>query len=210
MVRSLQLHELLGATLIAIVRADAEAAKATLEFIQTVGFVTPESEGDETETDLQAGQLRMAEFRYRKLDENNEISEFVASVPVLSLVPIPGLQIKDAKLSLAVKLSDIVAETPSPKTSTGQPTTLQPQPSSPQPTALRNPFLSRLRPVPYKLLAKPAATSGTKTQEMKGTFHVDIQVSLQQADIPLGLEKILELMDQSIRDQKTSNSEARS
>ncbi len=199
MVRSLNLHELIGATLISIVRADAEAAKATLDFVETVGFIPSEEEGEAAEVDqttIQAGQLRMAEFRYQKLDENNETSQFVASVPILSLVPIPGLQIKEAKLAFSAKISDIIPESRQPGVRTTR-------------AAAATPTLPlrRIEPVRHRILAKPVAASGTKNQEVKGAFHIDLELSLQQADIPIGVEKILDLMDQAIRDRQDTESQ---
>ena len=200
MVRSLDLHELIGATLISIVRADTEAAKATLDFIKTVGFIPSEAEEETAEVDqttIEAGQLRMAEFRYQKLDENNETSQFVASVPILSLVPIPGLQIKEAKLAFSAKISDIIPESRQSRAKTTE--------AAAETSKL---LLRRIKPVSHRILAQPVAASGTKNQEVKGAFHLDLEVSLQQADTPLGVEKILVLMDQAIRDRQDTESES--
>src|SRR5439155_11165165 len=95
-IRSLLLFEIIGAPLVAIVQAQIQAARATVEFIEKVGFIT---EGEHKASELDIGSLRMAEFRYSKLDENGKTAEFVAKIPVLSLVPIPGIQVKNAKIS---------------------------------------------------------------------------------------------------------------
>jgi hypothetical protein len=186
-IRSLRLHELIGATLTAIVQADAQAAQSTLEFIETVGFIPPTSEGE-------SPRLRMAEFRYEKLDENNEIAPFVVSVPLLSLVPIPGLQVKEAELAFSAKITDIAVEKPQ----TG---------ATAPPNLATGALAANLLPTRVNLFAKPVASSGAKDQEVRGTFHLDIKVSLQQADIPLGVEKVFDLMDQAIRDRKENGAQ---
>lgn len=193
-IRSLPLADLIGATLVAIVQADTEAARATLDFIETVGFVPP-AQQQTTEGGIAAGNLRMAEFRYKKLDENNEVAEFVATVPVLALVPIPALQVKDARFKLAAQITDISQEKPS----------APPAPAPATPTALAATnvaAVSRLQPLRYQLLAKPAAASGAKEQEVRSTFHIELEVTMGQADLPLGMEKLFNLMDQAIQDRK--------
>ncbi len=191
-IRSLPLADLIGATLVAIVEADAAAARATLDFIETVGFVPPAQE-QTPEGGITAGNLRMAEFRYRKLDENNEVAEFVAAVPVLALVPIPALQVRDARFKLSAQITEISQEKPA----------AAPAPAAPAALAATNVVaISRLQPVRYQLLAKPTAASGAREQEVRGTFHIELEVTMGQADLPLGMEKLFNLMDQAIRDRK--------
>ena len=191
-IRSLPLHDLIGATLVAIIEADAQAARATLDFIETVGFVSP-TKAQDTGASLPAGQLRIAEFKYRKLDENNEVADFVASVPLLSLVPIPALQVQDAKFKLTAQITDIAAEDKTARAPT---------------TALASANLAsasianRLQPTQYKLLAKPVAASGAKDQETRGSFHLEVEITMGQADLPLGMEKLFNMMDTAIRDDK--------
>jgi len=189
-IRSLRLYELLGAPLTAMIRADAEAAKTTLEYIETVGFEEGEPQTDEQpETE---SRLRMASFRYRKLDENNEYTEFETSVPLLSLVPIPALQIKEGKVKLTAKITDVVEEGPTNRQVVRAAGALRPS------TAL----IGVLEPSRVQLLTKPAATSGSKETETHEAFHLEIEVTMTQADIPLGLERLFNVMDQAIREEK--------
>jgi hypothetical protein len=200
-VRALKLHELLGATLVAVVQADALAAKATLEYIETVGFAeATESETENSEAEA-GGRLRMASFRYKKLDANNDVAEFVAEVPILSLVPIPALQIKDATLSFAVKIDDITKTTDGP-TPTPTPTSAVATAASGVGTTTPMRLLDELRPTATQLVARPAASSGAKSQEVRSTHHLELKVTMAQADIPVGMEKIFDLLDQAIQDRK--------
>jgi hypothetical protein len=194
-VRALKLHELLGTTMVAVLQADALAAKATLEYIEAVGFVAPpegEDEGDETETTA-GGRLRMASFRYRKRDEADEVTDFVAEVPILSLVPIPALQVKDATFSFAVKIEDITK------------TAGNPGPANPGPELIDQPrsrLVTFLKPTAAELITRPAAASGSRTEEVRSTHHLDVKVTMGQADITTGMEKIFNVMDQAIQDRK--------
>lgn len=179
-IRALKLHELLGAPLVAMIQADAQAARATLEFIETVGFATGEEEAD-------ASRLRMARFRYKKIDENGTVAEFEVEVPVLSLVPIPSLQVKEATVKLSAKIVDISTEKPPPATGG---------------TVTAKPAFDVIKARALQISAKPVASSGAKTQEVRSSFDLDVEIKFGLADITLGMEKIIHLMDQAIRDEK--------
>lgn len=194
-VRALQLHELLSAPMVAMIQADAQAARATLEFIETVGFLADASAPGGADDN----RLRMARFRYKKLDENGAVAEFVAEVPVLSLVPVPALQIKEAKIALSAKIVDIAVEPAAGGTGTGAGGGAG---TGTSPAGSKIAAAGVLASRKLQLLAKPASTSGAKTEEVRTSFDLDIQITLGQADIPLGMEKIFQLMDQAIRDEK--------
>jgi hypothetical protein len=190
--RTLHLYELLAAPLAALVKAESLAARTTLDFIDSVGILAePGQGGEEREAPAQErGRLRMTQFRYEKLDENNQPAEFITSVPLLSLVPIPTLQIKEAKVSLAAR---IVALTVEPTTAASG--------GSAGPAAGGR-LASWLQPRRVSMITKPAASSGPKDNQVRGTHHFDIEMSLGQADVTVGLERIFNLLDQSIRERK--------
>jgi hypothetical protein len=185
--RSLPLFEIIGAPLIAIVQAQAQAARATVEFIEQVGFVK-EEEG--TDAEPKVGALRMAEFSYTKLDENREPARFAAQVPVLSLVPIPGIQVRQAKISFTAKITDAVTESAASAQSRRAAPAAQP--------AWLRPSLTNFR----GSLA-PAARPSDNQAQARGNFEMNIEVELEQMPIAPGLEKILNLMDQAINESKT-------
>ena len=191
-VRSLKLGELLGSTLVAVIEADALAAKATLEYIETVGFSGATEAGEEsTGATTPAGRLRMAQFQYSKRDETNQVADFVAEVPILSLVPIPALQVQNATFSFAIKIDDIT------KTSDESP------PGAADPVLRPTPkLLPFIRPTATQLVARPAAASGKRTEEVKSTHHIEVQVTMAQADVTVGMERIFNLLDQAIQDRR--------
>ena len=164
-VRSLPLGDLLGGAMVAVVQADALAARATLDFVQEVGFV-PSTDPETT------GSLRMAAFRYQKRDEDGQVAEFVTEVPLLSLVTIPSLQVKEAKFSVVAKIDEIR------RTGGGG------------------------KPAMTELVARPAATSGSRTEEVRSSHHLQVEVTMAQADVTVGLERVFQLMDEAIRDRK--------
>lgn len=182
---NLPLHQLIGGPLLAIVEAEAQAAQATVEFIERVGFdpppPTPPAGGrtpPPAPGSASLGPLRMAEFEYSKEDENGVVRPFRARVPVLALTPIPAVRVKYAKVSFTARITDAESE-PAPRQSSG---------------SLLSRTLLRLRGGIAP--AKPA------TQATRGSMEIDIAVELESAPFTPGLEKVLHALDLAIRDEK--------
>ncbi|MCP3915690.1 MAG: DUF2589 domain-containing protein [bacterium] len=93
---ALSLGQTIGAMLTAVIDAQAESARTTIEFIRDVAF-RPEDP---------SGELVMQSFRYRKLDENQEEKEFVIEVPLLSMVEIPMVNVKKARFEFGYDITD--------------------------------------------------------------------------------------------------------
>jgi hypothetical protein len=181
--RSLPLFEIIGAPMIAIIQAQTQAARATVEFIEKVGFA--HEAGKQASSELDMGSLRMAEFRFTKSDEKGAEAQFIARIPILSLVAIPGVQVKDAKISFVAKITDVFEEDSASAQShpSNRPSWLKP--------SLTN-FRGSLAPA-----AKRADSS-----EARGDFELKIDIELEQMPIASGLEKILNMMDLAIRDKQ--------
>jgi hypothetical protein len=182
-IRAVSLGELIGAPLAATVEAEARAAMATTEFIDTVGFLEPTAGRDGKP---QPPVLRMAEFRYTKADATGELAEFTVQVPLLAMVPIPALQVKEARLKLAAKVTDVA---------------VQPVTAARLARPLTGPTLSAIAARPVSLMVKPAPTQPPRPNEARATVDLDIEITLGQADTPLGLEKLLQVLDQAISDR---------
>jgi Protein of unknown function (DUF2589) len=178
--RALPLFEIIGAPLVAMVQAEILAARATVDYIEKVGFV-PGADPS------QPGSLRVAEFRYTKLDENRQPAEFTARVPVLSLVPIPGVQIKTARVAFAARITDAYTEGAANSQTSGGTRSTWLQPALTQ----------------YRGGLAPVARDSTGTSAVKGTYELSIEVELEQMPLAPGLEKILNMMDQAIADAKS-------
>ena len=118
--------------LTALVDAEIQASMATYDFIRKVGF-----EGDQTSPSTsdtanasspsdspsspsqpssptsenefkRFGDLKLVTFQYNKLDVNGSPIAFEVKVPLLSILPIPTLQIKEATLDFAVEINGVV------------------------------------------------------------------------------------------------------
>ena len=93
---SVPLYQIIGAPLLALVQAETQAAQATANFIQQVGFYDDE-EG--------ISRLKVVTFRYSKTGVDGNPIEFVVEIPVLSIVPIPTISVREATIDFAVEIN---------------------------------------------------------------------------------------------------------
>src|SRR5215210_2435139 len=89
--KALELADLLGSLLGSVILAQADAARATVAFVEEVEF----------ETSLAGERLRTVSVRYRKKDEAGDPADFEVEVPLLAMVNVPSLVVKQAKLTFA-------------------------------------------------------------------------------------------------------------
>lgn len=168
---ALSLAETLGTVLAAIIDAQAQSARATVDFVREVGFVEGTGAG-------QAEQLRTVSFRYSKLDENQNRSEFVVELPLLGMVDIPSIAIKKATIAFDY---EITSATSAPVTS--------PTPGGG--------LLERL-PRPALLKGKLADQRSASQQRT----NLKVTVELEKAEIPPSLDRVLDILSIATRDEK--------
>ena len=188
-VEALELSELLGALLGAVVDAQAASARATVDFIESVGF---EVVGTER-------QMRTVRMRYTKKDENGEFAEFEVDVPLLALVNVPSLAVKQAVLTFGY---DVVTATSGTTATT--PTT------SPTPPAGVSalPMIGKINPAVLTGFVRPTTIAPvspgggtTAPPSAKRTTAVDLVVTLEQQDIPIGIERLFDLAELGITER---------
>jgi hypothetical protein len=182
---SLNLYEIVAGPLMALVQAEAQAAKTTLEFIEKVGF-TPAATTGKIVDEFKVGKVRMAEFIYKKADANGQLADFTASVPVLSLVPIPAIQVKEATISFSVRINDVeTVDASTTMSSSG---------------ASKQKYLMAKRTE----LRASMGSKNAKDDKTERQYAMDIQVTVEKADVPVGLMKVFNMMDQAITDRKAA------
>jgi len=177
---ALSLAETLGTVLAAIVDAQAQSARATVDFIKEVGFQSTPDEG-------QVETLRTVSFRYSKLDENQKTSEFIVDLPLLGMVDIPMISIKKANVSFDYEIT--VAE--SAPITTG---------ASAKP-GLTKPGLFDTLPRPAILKGRLADQRSTSQQRTS----LKISVELEKSDIPPSLDRVLDILTIATRDTKKTD-----
>jgi hypothetical protein len=169
-VEALEISEFLGSLLASVIDAQAQSARATVAFIDDIGF----------EDTAEGNRLRMVTMRYQKRDENDQIAEFEVAVPLLALVNVPSLAVKEAKLSFSY---DVVSAVSVPDSSGDTPG-----------------IGIKSHPAIVKGVARkktaPDAGSG------KMTAAIDLDVTLSQQEIPIGVERLFDLAELGITEDK--------
>lgn len=184
---ALSLYQLIGAPLHALVDAESQAAMATRDFIRDVGFLKGEGPAGE-----EYGDLRMVRFKTERHGPDGRKSMEV-QVPLLSMLPIPALQVKDAELEFFVKIIDTVDHRSDFATS-GKPTATpaeEPagaggQPPMPKLDAERLDFRASL--------SRRPPDSSRSSMEMQ----IRIKIRVEQADIPAGMARLFNLLEQNV------------
>ena len=180
---SLPFHQLIGAPVLALVQAQAQASQATAEFIERIGFHG--YEGDDKETGNlnpgELGRMRMVTFKYQKQDVDGVNTTFNAEVPLLSLVPIPAVEIKEADFELNVKVTDIQVGNTA--------TTL----------AAKNPDEGDwLSPKRVEFRTSMGRMESVSSSSRSSEFQMKVKMRVEQADIPAGMSRLFNIMDQSM------------
>lgn len=191
--------QLIGSPLKAAVEAQALAAQSTIEFIHKVGFKQPNGLGaadtdlvfTDVDQDADAGELRSVSFTYSKKDENGDFKEFKLTVPFLAITPIPYIRIDEITIDFNAKLTDSVER----KTDS----------SFNLSTSVTGSYSAFWSPV--KVEARVSATynqkSGT-TEKQQRDYSMQIHVRAVQDEIPSGLSRMLDMLEEAIQDQPAS------
>ena len=194
--RQIPFSSLIGGPMTAAIEAQALAARSTIEFIQKVGFKVPTGGFEPPDmlfadpaNDADAGELRSVTFKYFKKDETGAVDDFQLSVPLLSIAPIPYLRIDEMTIDFSAKLTDAIQR------NTETAFTLN--------TSVSGKYSSFWSPI--KLEFRASSTFNTKTAEQsssKREYRLDIHVRAVQDEMPAGLSKVLDILEDAIQDKK--------
>jgi hypothetical protein len=176
----LSLAQLIGAPIHALVDAEAQSAMATARFVRAVGF-TGDGEGM---GDL--GELQMARFTRKRRNADGTEEDVEVQIPLLSMLPIPALQIKDAELDYTVKIVQTEA-LPSREAEVNQ--------------LMGVKRMGPLREAPATLRAAFARESRPGDRRSVDML-VKMKLRIEQADMPGGLAQLLALATESSRQDR--------
>lgn len=169
-----KLKNIFLAPLEAVIQADFELSERITDFIMEYGFYgwNKKKPSDEKK---KMPRLRMVSFSY----VNGEGKKEVLTIPVLTLIQLPMLRIKDANFDMKVKMITVdVDEAPPP------PSLLAPDPDN--------------LPVPRKQTDIKAfitpETSGANMETMKSNMKVNL--NMRDGDLPGGIIQLLSMMSE--------------
>lgn len=172
----LSLAQLIGAPIHALVDAEAQSAMATARFIRSVGFT---GAGDDMN---ELGELQMARFKRRRRGADGKEEDVEVQIPLLSMLPIPALQIRDAELDYTVRI--LQTEALQPASAPGESMTERTPEGEP---------IAKLR----ASFARDPRPGDRRSMDML----VKMKLRIEQADMPNGLAQLLALASESGRQE---------
>jgi Protein of unknown function (DUF2589) len=181
--QAINLPDVLGMTLKALVEGDAIAALKTADFISEFGFV-PDARRPGS-----AGKLRTIEFTYDRMDTLGEIQTATVVIPVISLIPLPLLSIGQATIAFELEVMGASAQ--------GGAGTAR----------LIDPPMSSVRIPVSDLQVRFAPTSGAGSAggadpgKISARSNMSVSIEVRQSDLPASLSQFLALASEAMVQQ---------
>lgn len=186
----MELKDLISGPLVATIDADSISSRQYLNYLFDVGF---ESYNRETG---KVGKMRMLTFSFTRQDVNGPARQQV-SIPLLSLVPLPLLQVKEADFDFDIQIIDAVKDEIEETFSFKSGQVQQADDGEKQ---------MKLR----VSLAPSMGEGNAKATLQQGlTANMKVKVKMQQADLPGGLANLLHLTanNMMVENIETSNND---
>ena len=168
------LRDLLTSTLVATIDADTATSRRYFNNMCEIAFEKYNPQTNDAEN------LRTLNFHY----STNDGTSHTLSVPVLSLVPLPLLQVQDADFSFDVQIMGMFEESEEETLSLTEETQDNESSSSKAPAQL----MVALQPISVEKI-KNMVSSGAILPNMK------VNIRLNQADMPGGLSRMLNIVN---------------
>jgi hypothetical protein len=190
--------------MIAAIHAQALAAKSTVKFIKEVGFKSAPEDQDGNQ-DENIGDVRNVTFKYKRKTAagsgvGNEAGEEEVSltVPILTIVPIPYIRIDEMTIRFTANITE-QQEYKSASASSGSVAT---------DTTMNFKAGGFFSPVKFNLNAKVStknnwSSSSSNKVNTSTQYTMDVQVRAVQDEMPAGLARVLDIMEQAILEKPT-------
>lgn len=170
----MELQQLIAGPLVSTIEADTLSSRRYLEMLQLIAFE------DVTEGDRNIRRLRTLKFAYQETNVNGYRNK-VVSIPLVTLLPLPLLQIKEADFDFDINILDAVSSGTVESFDYGEGKIEQNNEN-------RRPF--RLR---ASLAPKSGSGSYSDKSEQQLSANMKVHVKMRQADVPAGLSNLLRL-----------------
>lgn len=172
----MELKDLISGPLVATVDADTISARRYLSYLCELAF---ESYDHQTG---KAGPLRMLEFTYQTSSMEGQHMQKV-SIPMLTLVPLPLLQVQEADFDFDIQIVDALQADKNSTFSLNNPTE----------NAVEQGCTEKSEGLKLRVTMAPQSGSSTAKSNSSMTANMKVSVKMRQADMPGGLTKLLHL-----------------
>ncbi len=175
--QALPFGQIIGGPLKACIDAQTEAALSTWNYINSVGITTNEA-GD--------AEAVYVKFAYRSNGKRCELS-----IPLLTLVPIPYLAIKDISIGFKANISASSSASDTIKKSTSMEVGMKA-------SAGFNVGLVHVTAEMSASVSSKKDSTSTRDSKYSVEYTMDVAVKAGQDDMPAGMSKVLEILNNSI------------
>lgn len=175
---------MIGGPLDAVIRAQAQAAMTTVDFIKNVGF-------------NKDGMANEVAFRYRRPSEDKSAAgqevEHTLTVPLLTIVPVPFIRVEETTIDFKAKITGVQES----------------QNTSSHDFSATADVSANYLVWKASLKASYSYQSSTKNgSKEERTYALNVRVKAVQDQMPAGLERVLGILENSIKDRSSSESKA--
>lgn len=183
---SIDFQSMIGGPLNAVVKAQAQSAQTSVDFIKSVGFNASDAATD-------PGKPTMVTFEYDKpvesKDANGNIvvtaTPFKLTVPILTMLPIPFLRVEETTIDFNAKINSVAESTTASSSELN---------ASLAAKAGWGPVSAELK-CSYSTKKSTSATDKTER-----TYSLIVHVRAVQDELPAGMEKLLGVLENSIKE----------
>lgn len=168
-IAAVELGDFIGSLLRSVIDAQQQSSRASVEFIEAVGWETVAEDGPAVT------RLRTVKLRFRKKDQNGNVAEFEADVPLLTLVNAPSLGVSEATLKFNYEVLATRKSLPEERT-LGQ----------------------KIAKAPLQLKGVVRSRRGDEETEARSSLGLDLQIVVKQQPAPIGIERLFDLAELGI------------
>lgn len=187
---SIDFQSMIGGPLNAVVRAQAQSAQTSVDFIKSVGFNAADAPTD-------PGKPTMVTFTYDKPTEKKDdqgnitivLEPYNLTVPILTMLPIPYIRVEEVTIDFNAKINSVVESTTTSSSDLS---------ASLSGKGGWGPFSAELK---CSYSTKKSTSATDKTERI---YSMNIHVRAVQDELPAGLEKLLNILENSITEVKAS------
>lgn len=176
--QALPFGQIIGGPLKACIDAQTEAALSTWNYINSVGIVKDEETGE--------SKAVYVKFSYRSNGRSCSLS-----IPLLTLVPIPYLAIKDINIAFKAQISSSASVAETNSSSLAVDTGIKAK------AGFNIGVASASMEMSVNVSSKKDSSS-TRDSKYSVEYTMDVSVNAGQDDMPAGMSKVLEILNNSI------------
>jgi len=187
----MELKDLISGPLVATIDADTISARRYLNYLYELAFESYDA------TTGKAGPLRMLEFSYQTHDSEGAHTNTVR-IPMLTLVPLPLLQVKEADFDFDIQIVDAIQTDGNATFSLNNP-----KDNEGDTKGRENTDGVRLRVTMAQQTSEVVKQSGKSSL----SANMKVNVKMRQADMPGGLTKLLNLTASNILAEESKDTD---